>query len=501
MIQYVSRAGICLILLIWSGGCTMLGPDFTAPDVPVQEEWPGEESPFLKKASRQESIEWWTLFNDPVLNRLVHTASEQNLPLQSAGLRIMEARAQLGFSKGNLFPQVQEMTADFATVGTTGPAEDRYFNSASVGFDAAWELDFWGKYRRGIESAEAGLQASVADYDDMLVSLTAEVARVYVNIRTLEERIRLAEKNGEIQKNSLKLVIMQEEAGTVTELDVMQARTLLTSTLATIPRMRSSLASYRHALAVLLGIVPEEIHDFLEPEGGIPEFSAIVATGVPAELLRRRPDIRRAEMLAAAQCARIGIARTELFPSFTLLGTLGWSAADMGSRSLGNIFDADSFAYSFGPAFRWNIFNYGRLKNQVRVQDARFQQTLAAYRNTVLNAAREVEDAMRGLEYAGREAELLRQGVESSERSTQLSMLQYQEGFVGYQRVLDSTRALTQKQDQYAQTKGNIATYVIALYKALGGGWQSREGRPFIPGKIRDEMKKRTDWGELLDER
>jgi NodT family efflux transporter outer membrane factor (OMF) lipoprotein len=496
-----SKQVLLVIVLLWLGGCTMLGPDFHAPPAPVQEKWSGEQSPLFKKASPQEAMQWWKLFNDPVLDRLINTAFEQNLSLQAAGLRIMEARAQLGFSKGNLFPQVQEMTGSVATVGTTAPASDRYFNAASVGFDAAWELDFWGKYRRGVESSDAALQSSVADYDDMLVSLSAEVARTYVNIRTLQERIRIAEKNGEIQKNSLRLVELQYESGTVTELDVMQAKTLLTNTLAAIPRMRSSLAAYRHALAVLLGTVPENIDSYLEPQATIPELSAEIAIGVPAELLRRRPDIRRAEMQAAAQCARIGIARAALFPSFTLLGTLGWSATDMGPQSLGNIFDADSFSYSFGPAFRWNIFNYGRLKNQVRVQDARFQQTLAAYRNTVLNAAREVEDAMRGLEFAKKEAELLRQGVESSKRSMHLSMLQYQEGFVDYQRVLDSTRAVTQNQDQYAQAKGNIATYIIALYKALGGGWQVRNGRPFVPEEIKKEMEGRTDWGDLLQEK
>ena len=205
-------------------------------------------------------------------------------------------------------------------------------------------------------------------------------------------------------------------------------------------------------------------------------------------------------MRAAAQSAQIGIARAELFPSFTLFGTLGWSATDRGGDDLGNIFDANSFSYSFGPAFKWNLFNYGRLKNQVRIQDARLQQLITSYPATVLNAAREVEDAMQGFDQAKKEAKLLDQGVASSKRSTELSMLQYQEGLADYQRVLDSTRSLTQKQDQYAQTKGKIATNVIALYKALGGGWQIREGKPYLPPEVKKEMEARTDWGNLLSD-
>jgi len=241
------------------------------------------------------------------------------------------------------------------------------------------------------------------------------------------------------------------------------------------------------------------VEQYLQKEGSIPDVSGKLVTQVPSELLRRRPDIRRSEMKAAAQSSQIGIARAELFPSFSLFGSIGWSANDRGDNSLGDIFDSNSFSYSFGPAFKWNLFNYGRLKNQVRIQDARLQQLIVSYQNVVLNASREVEDAMQSLVFTEKEAALVSKGVTTSKRSTELSMLQYKEGLADYQRVLDSTRALTQKQDQYAQTKGRIATYAIALYKAFGGGWQIREGSSFVPLEMKKEMGERTDWGSILE--
>lgn len=486
---------IVTALLLLLGGCTMLGPDFKTPEAQVPQHWSEQDNKLFHKPSQDESVAWWTEFNDPVLDELIQTAYAQNLSLRSAGLRILEARAQLGIVKGELFPQVQQANGDLYTIGTTGPSDNRYYNAASVGFDVAWEMDFWGKFRRGIESADANLLATVADYDDVLVLLTAEVATTYVNICTLEERIRLAEKNAKIQQDGLQLVQDQFDAGVVTELDLLQAETLLFSTQATIPNFQAALSTSRHALAVLLGMLPGDLEVLLKDTEKIPKISSDIALGAPAELLRRRPDIRRAEMLAAAQSAQIGIARADLFPSFTLFGSLGWSVNDIGNNSLGDIFDSDSFTYSFGPAFKWNLFNYGRLKNKVRVQDARLQQLVTSYQNTVLGAAREVEDSLSGIVYTQKEAEFLLKGITSSQKSMQLARLQYEEGFVDYQRVLDSTRSLTQKQDQYAQVQGIITTNYISLYKALGGGWQIREGQEYVPQETKEQMEKRTDWG------
>lgn len=494
-----SKTGFLSILIV-SGlscsACTMLGPDFTSPEPEVPENW--SEYPSFPKVVAEENIEWWKQFNDPTLDHLIQTAYKQNLSLRTAGLRILESRAQLGLVKGNIFPQSQNLNGDLMTIGSTGPSSNRYYNAASIGFDVGWEIDFWGKFSRSIESADASLFASIADYDDVLVTLTAEVARNYISVRTLEERIRLARKNSDLQRDGLQLVGHQFEAGTVTELDVQQALSLLNSTLATIPSLQSTLQQTRNGLAVLLGVFPEGLGEFLSGVGTIPTVELEVAVGVPADLLRRRPDIRKAEMQTAAQSAQVGVAVTELYPSFTLFGSLGWSANDIGGSSLGDIFDSNSFSYSFGPAFKWNILNYGRIKNQIRIQDARLEQLLSSYQNIVLNAAREVEDSMTALVYAQKEAEFLQLGVTSSERSVELSLLQYEEGFADYQRVLDSTRALTQKQDQYAQLQGKVATDFISMYKALGGGWQIRLGKDFVPQDVKEKMEERTDWGNLL---
>lgn len=494
LLNIILAAGLAAL-----NGCTMLGPDFSTPESKIPSVWSESPSDLFQKPSSEESIAWWAEFNDPDLDHLIGLAYRQNLDLQTAATRILEARAQLAFVKGNLYPQSQNLNGDLITIGVPeGTQGDRYYNSASVGFDVGWEMDFWGKFKRSIESADANLLATISDYDDILISLTAEVARTYINLRTLEERIDLAQKNAELQENSLNLVTLQFEAGVVTELDVLQAKTLLSSTLASIPNLKASLASARNSLALLLGFVPEELDVVLSEGKGIPEVTGKIAVNLPAELLRRRPDVRKSEMRAAAQSAQIGIARAELYPSFSLIGSIGWSANDIGDNSLGDIFDSNSFSYTFGPTFKWNLFNYGRLKNQVRVQDARYQQTILSYQQTVLNAAREVEDAMQVLVNTHLEAGHLKQTVTTSTRSTELSMLQYREGLIDYQRVLDSIRALTQKQDQYAQTMGKIATSTVALYKAFGGGWEVGREHAYLPDSVLSEMEERTDWGSLL---
>ena len=476
----------------------MVGPEYIEPVAPIQPAWDVKDSSLARGAKSKVDLSWWRQFNDPQLNALVETAYTQNLSLRSAALRILESRAILGISQGNMFPQSQAVGGDFLRVRNPG-GTGQNLNSTSFGFDAAWELDFWGKFRRSIDSADASLLADVADFDDILTSLTAEVATAYVNVRTLEERIDLAQKNAELQKESLNIVSLQFEAGTVTELDVLQAKTLLVNTQSQIPRFQATLYKLHNALGVLVAKDAESIRALVKGGKGIPKAPVKVAVGIPAEMLRRRPDIRRAEMIALAQSSQIGIAKSDLYPSFTLVGFLGSSATDVGGASLGDVFDSDNLGFTFGPTFRWNILNYGRIKNKVRVEDARFEQTITAYQNTVLNAAREVEDGMTGFVHTKKEAEFLRQGVDSSKRSTEISMIQYKDGLTDYQRVLDSIRSLTQKQDQYASVRGTIATDFIAMYKALGGGWEMRDREEALPVEIRQKMMQRTDWGKFLD--
>ena len=471
----------------------MVGPDFQTPEAPVADQYLQRDSRSIEEREA-DTRNWWQVFNDPVLDKLIQTAYQENLSLRIAGLRVLEARAQLGIAAGNLYPQVQELNGDITWVRPAQPAPNSSFTSASLGFDAGWEIDFWGKFRRGIESADANLIANIAGYDDVLVTLTAEVARTYILIRTLEERIRIAKANVDLQTRSLRMVEVRFQVGTVTELDVQQAKTLLFSTEASVYQLQLSLNQARHALAILLGLPPEDLSGILGEPAGLPDIPSQVAVGIPADLLRRRPDIKQAELQAAAQGARIGVAKANLLPSFSLFGTLGWSATDVANASLSDPY----FGGSIGPAFRWPIFNYGRLRNQVRVEDARFEQSLTNYQNVVLNAAREVEDALTGFVQSGMQAASLDKSVTAAKRSTELSMLQYKEGRADYQRVLDSTRALALQWDQYIQTQGNIAFNLIATYKALGGGWQMRLGNEFVPVAVQDDMRQRTNWGDLL---
>jgi NodT family efflux transporter outer membrane factor (OMF) lipoprotein len=375
----------------------------------------------------------------------------------------------------------------------------RNYVDYQVGFDALWELDFWGKYRRGVEAGAANLLASVADYQSALVSLTAEVARTYVVIRTFEVLIELAQENARLQEEGLRIAESRFRNGATSELDVAQAATLLESTRASIPRLEIGLAQARNALSTLLGQPTSSVETLLAGPKQIPKAPESVAVGVPAEMLRRRPDVRSAELFAAAQCARIGVAEAELYPSFTLAGSIGLQASSVGSPS-SNLFSAGSLFYSIGPRIVFPFLNYGRLKNGVRVEDARFQQLLVNYQNTVLRAGQEVADALAGLINSQKAMAFEQASVKSAQRAVEIALVQYREGAVDYQRVLDAQRTLLQQQNNLATTNSLIATNVVALYKALGGGWEVRQGQPFVSDPMQTEMKNRTGWGDMLSE-
>lgn len=492
-------------------GCIKVGPDYSPPPAPVTDNW--LETDGTKLVNEQDSFEeWWTVFNDPVLNALVDDANKQNLGLQVAGLRVLEARAQLGIATGAIYPQVQQVNAGVSKVSASRNAAntaagDLTYKSATSSLDAAWELDFWGKFRRGVEAADASYLAAIADYENVSVTLVAEVARAYILIRTLEERIALAVESAAIQKRSLEIAENRFEGGLVTELDLQQARSLLANTQASIPRFKVEYQRALHALSVLMGMPPSDLSARLgssEVAVGVPVVPLKVAVGVPAELLRRRPDVRRAELLAAAQSALIGVSKADLFPHFTLVGSIGLNASNSpltreGGSDLSDLFDSDSLTYFAGPSISWDLFNYGRIKNQVRVQDARFQQALINYQNTVLRASQETEDAMVGFLRDQEQVGFLDTAVTASLRSVEIAMLQYSEGLTDYQRVLDSQRALTGDQDRLADVRGSVALNLVAMYKALGGGWKTAGDKEFVPDSVRHEMSERTNWGQLLE--
>jgi NodT family efflux transporter outer membrane factor (OMF) lipoprotein len=341
--------------------------------------------------------------------------------------------------------------------------------------------------------------ASVADYYTALVSLNAEVARTYVVIRTFEVLVDQAKENARVQEQALDIAQSRFKNGATSELDVAQATTLLESTRATVPQLQIGEQQARNALSTLLGQQPGTVESLLAGPRVIPRAPGQVAVGVPAQMLRRRPDIAGAEMAAAAQSARIGMAKAELFPSFTLFGSIGLNSV-VTEAGWKNLFSPSSIFYLAGPRIVWPFFNYGRLTNAVRVEDARFQQSLVNYRDTVVRAAQEVEDALAGY-LRSQEALVFDQKAETAaKRSVDLALVQYREGAADYQRVLDAQRSLLERQNRLAQTNSAVATSLIALYKALGGGWETRQGERVVPEQTEQEMKQRTNWGELLSQ-
>ena len=489
--------------------CAPVGPNFVRPDTESNEQWSGyTQEEFL--FSPQDSIEWWGILNDPVLDQLVVAARQNNNNIRIAGLRVLESRAALGIALGNRYPQAQVLVGDATALGLSesnanfSPAADLNYTQYNLGVSASWELDFWGRFRRGIESADANLLASIASYDDALVLLTAQIADIYVVIRTTEEQLRIARENLVLQERSYDIVEVLYRYGASNELDVQQAQTLLLSTRATIPSLKITLRQSHHALATLLGLPPADLTQALGGEGLIPEVPEQIMVGVPADMLRQRPDVRRAELQAMSQNAQVGVAKAGLYPSFSISGSLGLAAAgdtnttSTGDSGIGELFSSDSVTYAVGPSFVWPFLNYGRIKNNVRVQDARLQQALVQYRESVIQAAREVEDAMAGYVGSQEQDAILADTVKSARRSTELSMIRYQEGFADYQRVLDAQQALFGQQRRYVDNKGFAIRSLISVYKALGGGWQGGTD-PFVDEATRIEMQERTDWGELLE--
>jgi len=490
----------CAVVILT--GCAAVGPDYVEPEAPISDTFELTADSGLQ-ATPYELVEWWEVFNDPVLNQLVDIAHQQSYSLELAGLRVLESRAQLGIAIGTQYPQ-QQLAAGGVT--RISPSENAgqgntNFNQYDLGASLAWEMDFWGKFRRGIESADAALAASIANYDEAMVLVTAQVVSTYVTIRILEEQLRIAYENLKLQQRSYDIAEVLYRHGQDSELDVQQAKTLLLGTQATVPQLKTQLGLTQNALNTLLGQVNGFVENLIT-DGPIPDVPEQVAVGIPADLLRRRPDLRQAELQAVAQNAQVGVATADLYPSIALAGSFGVASIsrDVGGGGSSELFSSDSLNYTAGVSFTWPVLNYGRIRNNIRVQDARLQQAIVSYQQTALNAAQEVDDAMVSLSGAQAEKAILQQGVEAARRSNDLSMLQYKEGFSGYQRVLDAQKSLFSQQNRYASSQGQAVQSIVQLYKALGGGWEVREGRPFVDENTLTVMRERTNWGDLLDD-
>ncbi|MCS6852323.1 MAG: efflux transporter outer membrane subunit [Gemmataceae bacterium] len=499
---YAVRLTLTAGALAVLAGCTPLrdyvrngfkvGPNYARPPAPVADHWIDADDVRVRSVPTDDS-HWWQVFNDPVLDALVRTAYEQNLTLKEAGYRVLERRALLGIATGRLFPQEQFMNGSYNRVALSTQVANRqfiaeaFYNQWNYGFGLAWELDFWGRFRRTIEAARAELNASVEDYDQVLVTLVADVASEYVTLRTLQQRLVYARQNVALQRESLKIAQARFKSGQASEVDVNQAQSDVSTTESRVEELEILHREANNRLCVLLGIPPEELRPSLG-ERPIPTAPPEVALGIPADLLRRRPDVRRVERQLAAQCARIGVADSLLYPHLSITGSFGWSA-----QEFADLFTSQAFRGIFAPGFNWNLFNYGRLLNLVRAEDARFQELVAKYQNTVLTANAEVEDGIVNFLRAQRKARLLREAADAELRAVREAITQYRNGLVDFNRVALIQERLVQRQDLLAQAEGEVAQGLIQIYRALGGGWQMRcDGLPMpsepAPSPRREEL-------------
>jgi NodT family efflux transporter outer membrane factor (OMF) lipoprotein len=438
--------------------------------------WTTADDPAL--LPRSELVQqWWTLFKDPLLDDLIRHAKENNRDLLAAVARVEEARALLGFSKGAYLPQLEAegaVTRQETSDNGLSPGVDETLYNAGIG--AGWEIDLFGRIRRSVEAAAADYQASEEDRTDVMISLYSNVALAYLDIRTFQARLISAQANIDSQQSVLELTRSRFRHGLATNLDVAQAERVLASTEAEVPPLKIGISQAVNALAVLLGRVPGALPSELGAVQPIPLPPSKVTVGVPANLLRQRPDVRRAERQLAAQTARIGVYKADLYPSFSLTGTFGYEAIDAG-----DLFDPGSRFTSFGPSLRWKIFSGGRVRRQIEAQDARARQALFRYEQSVLNALKEVEDAL--ISYIEDRSRLaaLERSVAAARRSVKLATDLYKQGLVDFQQVLDAQRDQFRFENQYAAARGNSAANFVRLYTALGGGWD--------PGQTADAVR------------
>ena len=495
--RLATLAPLCLLSVICTTGCTgvreyfhngfKVGPNYKRPAVPVADDWIDSQNPRVS-ILQGDYRAWWQVFNDPVLNGLVQTAYQQNITLREAGFRVAEAQAQRGIVVGNLFPQTQQVVADYTRTQRSTetalfpsiPPGSPFANLASpqfsnwrIGSALSWELDFWGRYRRAIEAADARLDSSVEDFDDALVILIAEVARTYVELRTVEQRLEVARNNADLQTESTRVAQARLDAKAAdSELDTPQAKANLGSTLAAVEVLEIQRRQAQNRLAVLMGMQPLDLTYLLDGPAAIPTAPDTISVGIPAELIWRRPDVRRAERLAAAKSAEIGVATSELYPHMSINGTMDWQAGQFS-----DVFKSSAFGGTIGPSLRWNVLNYGRLLNNIRAQDAQFQQLVATYQQTVLKANEEAENAIVAYLHYTDQIKVLDESARQAREAERVAQVKYREGEIDFNRLFTVQQLLLNQQERLAAAGGNAAQSLVDLYRALGGGWQIRLDR------------------------
>ncbi|OQX27638.1 MAG: RND transporter [Desulfobacteraceae bacterium IS3] len=454
---------ICFATIIGIAGCAVVGPNYLRPETDTPKAWNNKLSAGTKTetAEPQMLAQWWKTLNDPVLSGLIERAVTGNSDIKNAFARIREARARRGISDADRFP-----SADGSGAVTARRSNGSENKSYTIGVDASWELDLFGGVSRSIEAAQANLESEQENLRNVRVSLLAEVALNYIDVRTYQTRISVANANLAAQEETYGLARSRYQAGLGDELAVQQARYNLEQTRSRIPTLQSSLEAAENRLAVLLGESPGALRSLLKSPQPVPVPSVNIAVGIPADLLRRRPDIRQAERNLAAQTARIGVAESELYPKFTLSGSVGLEAL-----SSGDLFSADSRSHSFGPRFSWRIFDAGAIRQNIEVQSASAEQALLRYESSVLNALEEVENALTAYVAEQQRGQTLTAATRAAQEASKLAGNKYSAGLTDFDTVLEAQRSLLNLEDQLAESKGNTTADLVRLYKALGGGW------------------------------
>lgn len=490
----VLRLSVLGISMLGLSAC-MVGPDFKQPEVSIKEQWRAETGSDFSAAvetvrsAQINPVNWWSQFGDPTLDALLSQAATQNLSLQSAAVRIYQARAQLGVSDATLLPTV---------VAAGSAAQGNSSSTREAMLQANWELDFWGKYRRGIESTFATYQGAIAAYYSADVSMAASVARTYINIRNLQALIRVARTNLALQGESLRIADARYKAGSTSLLALSQAQTRYQQTKAEIPGLVSRLNRQMNAMSILLGQQPgyyEANFGDTKNELTTPD---VLNVGIPKDLLRRRPDVALAEYQAASQSALIGVREADLYPSFSLTGMFGYLNASVSYQG-GQTFTFEGSSSSVGAGLYLPLFYRGAIVDQVRVQDAVFQQAILNYQNSVLNAQAEVEDALIQISTSEQAAIDYRRAVGSAREAANLALDLYEAGQSDYNTVIVAQQTLLRVQSDLVQSRSNALLGYADAFKALGGGWDGSLTVPPLPNEMVAQMKERTDWGQTLD--
>jgi len=462
---------------LMAGGC-LVGPNYRPPQANVPTAWTGVSEaavsqPSVATAQPAQLAQWWRVFNDPNLTALVEEALKVNLDLQLAEARLRQARAAQGVAAGGLWPAVNASALYRRSQPSGAPAAARAQPLYQAGLDAAWELDLFGGISRSVEAADADVEAAQENLRDVQVSLIAEIALNYVQLRSFQQQIVIAQDNLRAQKHTADLTRQRLGAGFVSALDVANAEAQVATTQSQIPILQSAARQSIYALSILLARFPAELAPDLSQPGPVPVAPALVPVGLPSDLLRRRPDIRQAEAQLHAATAQIGVATADFFPRFSLTGSLGWE-----NPRLSALTDHASRFWSYGPAASWPIFQGGSIISNVRVREAIRDQTLLAYQKTVLTALQEVENALVAFAREQEHRQALSDAVAANRRALDLALQLYTQGQTDFLNVLNAQRSLYASEEAWVQSNQNVAANFVALYKALGGGWEMEPSPP-----------------------